>query len=643
MSNVFKTSILIITQLLLVISFYAQNNSENLNNKIENFIISKQIDSVKSYISKQTQKSYGKLLNRIVQNKASNSDYFQFISNIYNRTDLNYQDVSNYINTTIKASVNLKEIDYDFVKIKWLQISKLRDEINMAEANKEQSKLERYVNKFNDKDINVVKSKLLISIHEIVLYQIQNDVENGKSLCLKSLETAKKLEDKELIIAFLYHLCDFYVIEGELDKYIKTSEESLDIENDLKPKSSYYVGTLIHLIDAYVYKGDNSNRVEELLAELYGNEHTRILSYSLYAKYLGTLSIDSSIKESIFNQFKVSNIVEFCEKIEKLSEERLNPNDFFHVLNESANTLAKLDFFEKSIYYKDKCVTLTRKIYSEDLSNALANFKTQQAVKSKELELKHEKETTDLYIVIITLVSIVLLASILFIRRIGKQSKILKIKNNQINKTLKEKELLVKEVHHRVKNNFQIVSSLLELQAQGINDEKALEFIVDSKNRVNSMALIHQKLYNNDKNSVNFKDYVKHLILGLSAFDDTNKKVKIDTDIDEVFFDVDTATPLGLIINELIINAYKHAFKGKSEGYLLVSIKRIDNENYKLLVHDNGHGVTNEEDIDKIKKFGLHLVLRLVKQLQGSLKFENDNGLKISIVFKDINARKKID
>ena len=645
MKNIVNRVVIILVLLFIVISVNAQKDDFDLsiNNKIESNIISKQLDSAKFYISKQPSNPYLKTLDKISKGKADYADYYNFISNLGNRSDIDYIDISSYINLIIVPD-HPDSLVYDYVKIKWLQISKLRDEVTIEEANKEQAKLENYIKKFDDKDVNVIKARLLADIHQIVLYQIQNDVENGKSLCLKSLEIAKQLKDDELVIAFLYHLCDFYMIEGKLDAYIETSEESLSIEKEINSKSSYYTGTIIHLVDAYVYKGGHNKRVEELLSEIYENQTTRIHSYSLYTKYLGTLPNNSPIQKTIFKQFQVSNILEFCNKVEALGKKQLNSNDFFHVLNESSKTLASLGFFKESLAFKDKCVLLTRKIYSEDLSQSLANFKTKQVIESKQLELNHEKEQSKLYIIISLLVSFLLIGALLFLNRKQKQSKILKSKNTQIKEALKEKELLIKEVHHRVKNNFQIVSSLLELQTHGINDEKALEFIVENQNRVKSMALIHQKLYQNKNDLIDFKDYVKDLINELSQLYVSNKKVKITTDIENIYFDIDTAIPLGLIVNELVTNAYKHAFIDEEvAGELSVSVKRNDKESYKLIVFDNGIGIRDYNTIGEIKKFGLHLVIRLVKQLQGELKLENDSGLNVLIVFKDIKARKNID
>jgi len=201
---------------------------------------------------------------------------------------------------------------------------------------------------------------------------------------------------------------------------------------------------------------------------------------------------------------------------------------------------------------------------------------------------------------------------------------------------------LVKEVHHRVKNNFQIVASLLELQTKDIEDEKALSLANEGKQRVKSMALIHQKLYQNDSGLINFEEYTQLLVKELTALYASDKNVITTVNAQNTMLDVDTAIPLGLIINELITNAYKYAFQENKENKLNILIQKSQGNMYKLTVNDNGSGLDNSVDLRKIKSLGLRLVRRLTKQLHGTLTQINNNGAHFEIVFKDTNARKSV-
>jgi two-component sensor histidine kinase len=194
-------------------------------------------------------------------------------------------------------------------------------------------------------------------------------------------------------------------------------------------------------------------------------------------------------------------------------------------------------------------------------------------------------------------------------------------------------------MHHRVKNNFQIISSLLELQSEGIEDEKAIEFLDKGKNRIKSMALIHQKLYTNGSGLIDFNEYISLLVREISFVHQSEVKVVTTINVENIFFDVDTAIPLGLIVNEIITNAYKHAFKKARENTLFISINQQIDKNYKLIIEDNGLGISSGFQIEESQSMGLRLVKRLVKQLQGRLDLLADYGTRFEIIFKNSNKR----
>ena len=637
-----KSTLKIFLFLLAFNSFAQKDSIINITHKIEEFILEEKLDSANYYLKAVNDEFYKNILQKLIRkDEVTTDEYYIFASRLGNRQSVKYNRVSEFIIKNVKEPIDEK-IDVAYVEILWTQVSKLRDEVGLDEASEVQKKLEIYVNKFKESDRDVLRAKTKIKTHPIVMYQIQQDVENGKKLCLESIETAKKLNDKKLQIVFLYHLSDFLIIEGKLQEYIDVSEQSLELEKELPVTSSYYYSTIEHLIDAYIYKGGSDKKVVSLINELYENPSTRINTYSLYAKLVSRLQKNSPQKIAIFQKFEVKNVPELILKLEKLGKD-LNKNDFFHLINNSSRALATHGFYNEAINYKDQAIIITRKIYSEDLSNSFASFKTEQAVKEKEIEIAYEKEKKTLYGVLALLAIAVLIIALIALRKIKKQSKELSEKNRIIKESLKEKELLVKEVHHRVKNNFQIVSSLLELQTKGIEDEKALELANQGKNRVKSMALIHQKLYQNESGLIDFDEYIKLLIGELSSMYSSSNNVKTSIDSEDMMFDVDTAIPLGLIINEIITNSYKYAFRNDKENNLSISIHREENDDYKLVIKDNGPGLSTNFDVKKAKSLGLRLVNRLVKQLHGSLKQTNKNGAKFEIYFKGSNARQLVN
>lgn len=201
--------------------------------------------------------------------------------------------------------------------------------------------------------------------------------------------------------------------------------------------------------------------------------------------------------------------------------------------------------------------------------------------------------------------------------------------------SLKEKEVLLKEIHHRVKNNLQIVSSLLKLQSGYIKDKEALALFKDSYNRVHSMALIHEKLYRTaDLARIDVGDYIRTLLSNLfSSYGVSSIAIKLNLEIDKIFLDVDTAIPCGLIINELVSNSLKYAFPHATSGEITISFKSVNNTHFALNVSDNGIGISSDIDIEELESLGLQLVLNLIEQLSGCFDLDVTNGTSFKIQF----------
>jgi len=204
----------------------------------------------------------------------------------------------------------------------------------------------------------------------------------------------------------------------------------------------------------------------------------------------------------------------------------------------------------------------------------------------------------------------------------------------QIMRDLEEKEVLLKEVHHRVKNNMQVISSMLKLQSRYIDDKKALELFKNSQDRVKSMALIHERIYNSpDLASVNFEEYVRNLAHNLFVSSRINSNnVVLEIDIKNIAVNMNKAVPLGLIINELISNALKHAFPNERKGKLSISIKK-KKDKFELIVADDGVGCKKDLEFEKADTLGLQLVHALTQQLKGELQFNSGNGTRFILTF----------
>jgi two-component system, sensor histidine kinase PdtaS len=218
-----------------------------------------------------------------------------------------------------------------------------------------------------------------------------------------------------------------------------------------------------------------------------------------------------------------------------------------------------------------------------------------------------------------------------------KQAEELELKNVVITKAYTEKDLLLREIHHRVKNNLQVVSSLLRLQSRHVQDNHAQEALLEGRNRVNSMALIHQYLYRDeDITKISADEYIKKLATTLyKSYDVSNNRIKFQAQIDPIKLDVDTAIPIGLILNELITNALKHAFPNQREGILEVTLLRGSNDEVNLSVKDNGVGFTEKSLKEAKESFGWSLVELFSEKLNAQLSVSNGVGTTVNLQFLD--------
>ena len=210
-----------------------------------------------------------------------------------------------------------------------------------------------------------------------------------------------------------------------------------------------------------------------------------------------------------------------------------------------------------------------------------------------------------------------------------------KLSEQKISRSLKEKELLLKEIHHRVKNNLQVVSSLLKLQSGFVKDENSLDLLIDSQNRVRSMALVHQKLYQSkDFSEIDFNEYLRQLSEHLfNVFKAKSDNIEILINSGKVNLSIDQAIPCGLIINELISNSLKYAFPDGRKGKVQVNLAYNDNKMYNISISDNGIGFPKNIDYKETKSLGLQLVNTLVGQIDGTINMENGIGTTFKISF----------
>lgn len=308
---------------------------------------------------------------------------------------------------------------------------------------------------------------------------------------------------------------------------------------------------------------------------------------------------------------------------------------------------SKIKNYEKAFIYQSKHKILTDSIFNTNNVEKMTQLQMQYEFdKQNELEnvktnAKEKVNKQLIYSLIIGLIGLTILLGLLYKINSNRKhnNEILAVKNKQINKALANNEVLMKETHHRVKNSLQMISSLLYLQSENIEDEKAAASVKDGQIRVKSMALIHQKLYQNDNlTGVEVTDYINDLAESIfQSHNINNNDIELIIDVDKMVLDIDTITPIGIIINELIVNALKHAFSEETKhAKINISLHKIKEE-LILKVEDNGKGINIEKK--KEKSFGMKLIKSLSRKLKADLTIVNKNGTLVTLNIKRFNIK----
>jgi two-component sensor histidine kinase len=306
---------------------------------------------------------------------------------------------------------------------------------------------------------------------------------------------------------------------------------------------------------------------------------------------------------------------------------------------EISTAYSKMGRYRKALEHYEEYSQLNDSIYREEANRSFAEMETKYESEKQKQEisqLKLEQTTKDLIIRKQRSQRNLLLLGILFaILAGGLVYRSYRIKK----KANSEKEALLKEIHHRVKNNLQIISSLLSIQTDKVTDRKVIDAVQESQSRVKAMALIHQLLYQDeDITQIDFSVYLPQLVNAVaSIFKKNGTEIQTTIQADGIALDIDTAVPLGLITAELASNAFKYAFNQIRKGALYIVLEENNNEHYKLKVADNGPGMPDTTEVEKLQSMGLRLVNILTEQLDGHFSYCYNKGSEFSVEFSTIH------
>ena len=394
---------------------------------------------------------------------------------------------------------------------------------------------------------------------------------------------------------------------GDFDEAERLLLQSLEIPGDpqtdyhtyvnlgnLKVRTKQYREALPYLEKAIEQTEDDSNRESELN-----------LSYFLIAK--AKLN-DTTGMTPILRRAEAE-----LEKTQSLRQQSF-------MLNGLADYYKSTGEFEKAINYRDKYVSVVDSLQENQNDEAVLDLEAKYQTEQKDREIEKQEASQKLLTTILSFIAFALLLLGFFFYKNRKKNVLLAKQKKLLEATVDEKNVLLKETHHRVKNSFQIVSSLLYLQSESITDKEAQIAMREAQNRVRSMVLIHQKLYSKDQLvGINTQEYIGDLVKDIiesHQFKETPLNYQLD--IDSLVLNVETITPIGLIVNELVTNILKHAFPKVTEDSLMsISLKHI-NEQLVLTVKDNGVGFSGDV---KDTSFGIKLIKALGKKLKATFDF----------------------
>tara|TARA_R110001592_G_scaffold99005_5_gene282228 strand:+ start:1270 stop:3096 length:1827 start_codon:yes stop_codon:yes gene_type:complete len=492
---------------------------------------------------------------------------------------------------------------------------------------------------------NRLKKDTLIANTHLVAGHVYSNLKKEKAAVYyykKCLQFFKSINDSSGVsytysgLGIVYY--DNKKYDEALNNYLNAEIYWVNKEASLKADLWNNIGAL------YIEKGDFQN------ARYYYN---KALSFYKSENWLSEVSmVYYNLGELFFKENKAENAKECFYKSLAIGKKIGSYTEIiwaYHGLYLTAKKTNQLQqallCYEQYTNLKDSVHNLQTKKEVEELEALFNQEKQLQKIKDQQLKIvqsekkvESEKLKNLIFIVFIIFILVLLALGFFHFQKSKKQNKILKEQQVVIGNTLKEKELLLKEIHHRVKNNLQIISSLLNLQHNAVDNELTRYVIDETQNRINAIALVHQKLYQSQNiGQIDFDSYLTELVEQQRIIYQS-KEIAVDCIVEaptNTKLHLDSAVSLGLIVSELITNSFKYAFNDRKNNILTVQLSILEDKLYQLVIRDNGIGLPPEFEKGGTESLGMDLVKILTEQIDGELTIKNDNGAYFSITFRN--------
>lgn len=474
-----------------------------------------------------------------------------------------------------------------------------------------------------------------------IVYRNTGDFKNAVYTYRKSIAIKKTMNDtKGICNGYINLVVAFHELD-EYDSAFAYADKALALTKQINEQS--YLATVLAIKaplyrDLKQYDKAISLQKEALrLTEQSDNLHERVRMISVLADIY-----------ELNKDYK--NALEQHQKALEIAQPMQQNQVMLRSLSSMADIYAKQRNFEKAFVYQQQYLNLKDTVAQTENNEHLNELKTKFETELKDKEIKQtqaeqqltllqlDEKDRDLKFSIGLVVLSLLLAGVLFFFFLQKNKANQKIEEQRqkIEVALSEKEALLREIHHRVKNNLQVISGLLELQDARNDNPDTKKLVDEAQNRIKSMSITHEMLYQtSDLAAINVEEYVSRLVQSVESSFASQVHVKKEFQLSGVYFNIDTIIPLGLILNELLTNSYKYAFFSGRDNQLALSIQR-KGASWEMIYGDNGNGLPAEiTNIGSQKSFGLRLINMLVRQLKGKTEYWFNNGAYFIISFQE--------
>jgi len=473
-----------------------------------------------------------------------------------------------------------------------------------------------------------------------IIYSALQDYERASEYYLKVVQRCEERNSKSLLRAATHNLAETYTLLGDTINARKWSLKIIDIrkitEDNLNRSYLYK-----NLSDYALLNNDENAAIRYLDSSLYFAELVNVPAQVIERKLL----LSRQYRESGAFKKQRALLLSATEDIERYKFSVYDVDIYEELAQsyqKSGNFKDAAQFYGKSITARDSLDELSgeRELKKKEeaakilkYNQRIADIESDRAL--KDLELKKQRQRNNF----LWLFSVIALLGLLYLwknvsdRKRSQEQ--LSSQNKEIEQNLNDKEVLLREIHHRVKNNLQVVSSMLNLNLRYVKDHSAKSILLESRNRVKSMALIHQKLYQEEHlKGVKLKSYLESLVNNLlHSYKKKNGKLKVHYDVDEMILDVDTLIPFGLIVNEVFTNSLKHAFVDKDSGNVWFYVKVVDDV-LVLQIKDDGVGMLANKELNSDSSFGMTLIDSLAEKLKADVSITNGQGTTVELKIK---------